>query len=371
MYIERLVLRDFRNYEVLDFYPGKGLNILVGENAQGKSNLLEAIYILATSKSLRASREQELIRAGQEYGTVAAEVVRQRREDVSVEVIFRPPQKGIRINTVRRQRVSDLVGEVNTVFFGLEDIDVIRGDPSLRRRFLNLEISQISPQYCYQLACYKRIVEQRNRLLRDLREGRDAISSLSPWDEQLTSYGAFIIERRQAFMKSIDEAARKIHSDLTGGLEVLQSSYVPSFSIEEASTAEAIQELFARRLRDARREELERGVSLIGPHRDDIVFSIDGMDVRFFGSRGQQRTAALSLKLAEFLLIEETVEEAPVLLLDDVLSELDDRRRTQIFEFTAGRCQIFITCTHLRAFQQEILRDASIYEVHHGQIRVS
>ncbi|MCC6441834.1 MAG: DNA replication/repair protein RecF [Armatimonadetes bacterium] len=371
MYIERLVFRDFRNYEMLDFYPGKGLNILVGDNAQGKSNLLEGIYILATTKSLRASREQELIRVGQEYGTVAAEVVREKREDVSVEVIFRPPQKGIRINTVRRQRVSDLVGEVNTVFFGLEDIDIIRGEPALRRRFLNLEISQISPQYCYQLACYKRVVEQRNRLLRDLRESRDNPASLAPWDEQLTLYGAFIIERRQEFLERIDKIARSIHSALTGDMEVYQSAYQPSFPLGGARTMVGIRELFTEKLRTLRREEIERGMSLIGPHRDDIAFQIDRMDVRLYGSRGQQRTTALSLKLAEFLLIEETMQEAPVLLLDDVLSELDDRRRNQIFEFSENRCQTFITCTHLRSFQDNVLREASVFDVQQGRVRAA
>ena len=369
MYIREIRLRGFRNYTELNLHPNDGLNVLVGRNAQGKSNVLESIYLLATSKSLRAGRDSEMIQQGGDLATVTAEVIRQTDADVEVEVAILPSdKKSVRINGVRRPRVIELLGRLNAVHFSSADLGVVSGEPALRRRFLNLEISQISPKYVYDLASYKKALEQRNRLLRDLRERPYADSGLDVWSEQLVRYGAPMYDKRRFFVERLAPLADEIHRELTDGKETLSIHYLPSVPLAEERTESATETAFRNQLRSSSAEEVRRGVTVVGPQRDDIRFLINGWDARLYGSMGQQRTVVLSLKMAQFRLMQDYVGEAPVMLLDDVFSDLDDRRREHLLSWVRGRCQTFITTTNLHALAPEILTESAIYEVEAGRI---
>jgi DNA replication and repair protein RecF len=415
MRVCQLKLSRFRNYEELDLTPGPGLNILYGANAQGKSNVLEAISLLATTRSLRAGRESELIRRDAEIAHVQAEIDREREGNAELQVsIFQTDKKSVRINGLKRARVVDLLGQFNAVFFGAIDLAIVSGEPSDRRHYLNVEISQISSRYVYDLGHYKRVLAQRNRLLRDLRERpRDPVQvGLDAWTEQLVNYGAPILDKRRFYIERLAPLADQIHRELTDGREGLELRYLPSIELpapvpvapamaavreptseerylaeteaetrEEAvpipptnppqsgpSATETIATAFREQLQRGAMEEARRGTTLIGPQRDDLSFQIDGLDARTYGSQGQQRTVALALKLAEFRLIEDYVGEPPVMLLDDVMSDLDDTRRKHLLAWVRRRCQTFLTCTNLRSFNKEILAEAAIFHVVAGTV---
>lgn len=373
MLLQDLCLRHYRNYAALSAAFSPTLNILTGANAQGKTNILEAIGLLSTTKSLRGSRDQELIQFDAEYAVDTGVVQRERRPDVTLEIALAPGQhKQVRLNGVRQLRLVDFIGQFNAVSFSSADVEVIRGEPALRRRFLDLEISQVTPSYVYALAHYRRVLEQRNRLLKALREGGQRgllADSLAAWDEQLLDHGAHLVERRRQFVRHLEEFARPIHARLTEEAETLGLIYESSFPLPEGGAGE-IRPAFAAALAEHRPEELRRAVSLIGPHRDDLLIQINGRDVRVYGSQGQQRTAALSIRLAEIELIREIIEEPPVCLLDDVLSELDDLRRAQIFDVTIGACQTFLTCTSTRSLPEAVLARARLYRVDAGTLTV-
>lgn len=371
MLLQELCLRHYRNYAALSAGFSPTLNVLVGANAQGKTNLLEAIGLLATTKSLRGSRDQDLIGFDAEFAADSGVVTRERRPDVTLDVtISRGQLKQVRVNGVRQHRLIDFIGQFNAVSFSSADIEVVRGEPSLRRRFLDLEISQVGPSYVYALAHYRRVLEQRNRLLKSLRDGgqRGGLGdSLAAWDEQLLDHGAQMVQRRRQFVRHLEELAGPIQARLTEEEERLGLAYECSFPVPEGGL-DAIRSAYAQALREHRAEELRRGVSLVGPHRDDLLFEINGRDVRVYGSQGQQRTAALSTRLAEIEVIGELVEEPPVCLLDDVLSELDDLRRAQIFDVTVGACQTFLSCTHTRSLPAAVLAGARVYQVSAGTL---
>src|SRR5579871_1425298 len=413
MRICQLKLSGFRNYRELDFVPGEGLNILYGANAQGKTNVLEALSLLATTRSLRASRESELIARDSEMAHVVAEVLREREGDAELQVsVFQTDKKAVRVNGLKRPRVIDLLGQFNAVFFGSIDLAIVTGEPSDRRHYLNIEISQISPRYVYDLGHYKRVLEQRNRLLKDLRDRPrpPQESGLDAWNAQLVHFGAPIFEKRRFYIERLAPIAERIHRDLTDGKESLEIRYLPSIplppppgpkseipeavqettpearyraqaqaesAVESAppiapesplSGTEAIESAFRDQLRLIAADEARRGTTLLGPQRDDIGFFINGAEARIYGSQGQQRTVVLTLKLAEFQLIEDYVGEPPVMLLDDVMSDLDDVRRKRLLAWVRRRCQTFVTCTNLRAFPKEILAEATTFHVVAGTV---
>ncbi len=415
MRVCHLKLSGFRNYRELEFTPSGGINILYGENAQGKSNVLEAISLLATTRSLRASRESELIQSGSEMAHIVAEVEREREGDAELQVsVFQGEKKAVRVNGMKRERVVDLLGQFNAVFFGSIDLPIVTGEPSDRRHYLNVEISQISPRYVYDLGHYKRILAHRNRLLKDLRDKprRAEDCGLDVWDEQLITFGSRLLDKRRFYLDRLSPLAEEIHRDLSDGRETLEVRYLPSVNlpervplavVKESSREEkylteaqnatqsagfeasrsalqtptthaplteldAVTEAFRRQLAAISGEELRRGTTLLGPQRDDMMFVINGTDARLFGSQGQQRTVALSLKLAEFRLIEDYVGEPPVMLLDDVMSDLDDIRRKHLLGWIRRRCQTFITCTSLRSFPKEILDEAATFKVVAGTV---
>jgi DNA replication and repair protein RecF len=397
MHIEQLSLRDFRNYRRLDVTLPRGLLLFVGGNAQGKSNLLEAIYLLATTRSVRATTEAELVnREAAHEGPAVARLVgtaRRRYGSVQVEaaIITRPPgdqpassrlpvSKRLRVNGIAR-RASDTVGQMMAVLFTTQDIDLVGGAPSLRRRYLDITLSQVDPAYLRALQRYGKIVVQRNALLRRIQEGTAGIDQLSFWDEEMARHGAYITGSRGRAVAALSALAEEAHRALSGGEEELSLVYQPQLSRSwdgERVAAASIDELAAALL-DAlaagRQRDVAAGVSLTGPHRDDLLFLLNGVPAAAYGSRGQQRTAALALRLAEGRFLLDRSGEYPILLLDDVLSELDESRRKGILAATSEFEQVLITSVDADRFDSAGLSDthslpasATLYSVVAGRV---
>ncbi|MEE8471453.1 MAG: DNA replication/repair protein RecF [Dehalococcoidia bacterium] len=398
MFIRHLSLSNFRNYAQLEFDIPPRIAVLQGENAQGKSNLLEAIYILATSRSNRTSTERDLINWSAFGETLpvcrlAADIQRGDR-NLRLEVALmakdtgphraadsfypgpidaRIPsvQKRIRVNGSVRRAV-DLVGQINVVTFSILDIDVIRGEPAVRRRHLDITISQIDPHYLRQLQRYQRILWQRNRLLRQIAQRQASPDELSFWDVELVQSGTYLMVQREHTIAALNHHTEIVHDELSGGLGKLRLSYCRSIDKEKANgdshTVET-SEAFGKALQAKRHKELAQGMSLVGPHRDDLRFLINEVDMGIYGSRGQQRTAALSLKLAEAKFMLSITEQHPILLLDDVLSELDSRRRSLLLRAAAAYEQVLLTTTDLDRFEPGFLAQAQLFKVVEGRIQ--
>ena len=369
MRVTEIHLTNFRNYAIQQIEPGPMMNIIVGPNAQGKSNLLEAIYALTTTKSHRTNRDVDLIKVDTDACRIACDLVRETQNDISLEMVLsRSEKKSVKINTVKHAKIADMIGQLNSVIFSAEDLAMIKGDPSERRRFLNLEVSQLSGQYIYALGSYKRALVQRNALLKTLKATGGSADTLSVWDEQLVTFGSIMLSWRAKFVGILAGLASPIHEQLTDGVESLQIRYEPNVPVGDEDTVEDISSNFRNALAQVRGQELARGTTVKGPHRDDISFVVNEMDVRYFGSQGQQRTAALAVKLAEIHLVQEMVGESPVVLLDDVMAELDEKRRSHVFDLTCGQCQTFASATSLDQFSDEAIAEATIFDVRKGQV---
>jgi len=384
MRLTHLSLHNFRNYVRMELDLEPGVTVLYGDNAQGKTNLLEAIYYLATSRSPHAGADRELVNwlaAEQEplpYARLVGKVARSEAE-LTIEVTLTQQsnnggrsadryRKQIRINGVAK-RAMDLLGKLNAVLFLPEDIALVSGSPSGRRRYLDAMLCQIDPVYCRSLSRYNQVVTQRNALLRDLRERGGDPGQLLFWDDQLVEHGAYMVARRRVALVILDELACAIHSDLTAGSERLHLKYQPSVEIGEQEAVDMIATTFHSQLQVLRQREIPAGVTLAGPHRDEVRFLIDGIDAGTFGSRGQQRTATLALKLAEVDLMRWETSEYPVLLLDDVLSELDASRRRFLVQWLAdGPQQALLTTTDLEPIPQAFLQGCRLWSVQMGRL---
>lgn len=370
MYIDELTLRNFRNYTECLLHPSPGLNILVGRNAQGKTSLLEAVYLLAMAKSWRAGRDCEMIHWDAEMACVSAKLVREKRSNIEIEVLLsRSGKKRITINTIPQNRLADVIGQLNVVFISPRDEEIVTGEPSERRKFLNLEISQVQPQYCHLLIGYRRVLEQRNKLLKELEKRRMGDGVLKVLDEQLVDYGSKIIERRLAFVNRLAKISEIVHYQLTDSKEKLGIRYVSSIGIEEITDAAGIARKFEETLESHRADEIRRGISLFGPHRDDLAITINNIDARTYGSHGQQRTVALSLRLAELELIEELMKETPIVLFDDVMAGLDEERREHVINAILGGRQSFVTTTTLSLFDDKLLEEGTVFRVSGGEVK--
>lgn len=358
MYIQTLGLSNFRNYENLQIDFSKDTNILYGDNAQGKTNILEALYMAATTKSHRGVRDRDLIRFGQTEAHIRTVVIK-NGVDYRIDMHLRAGRaKGIAINGQRIKRASDLIGLLHIVFFSPEDLGIVRNGPSERRNFLNAELCQLDGTYMQDLSRYNRALEQRNKLLRDAVDYPQLLNTLDVWDQQLITYGTRIIERRTEFISDLNEIIDGIHRKISGGRETLQIAYEPSCGTDE----------FEKKLGDARTRDSHMRSTSVGPHRDDFSFiGNDDMDLRRFGSQGQQRTCALSLKLSEIELVTERIGDRPVLMLDDVLSELDSRRQNDLLN-TIGGIQTFITCTGLDEFVKNRFHIDRLYHIENGAV---
>ena len=357
MIIKSIELADYRNYESLTLEFDRGTTILYGDNAQGKTNILEAVYVAATTKSHKGSKDKEIIRFGQEEGHIRTYLEKDGVETRLDMHLRKTGSKGIAIDGQKIKRAADLLGLCNVVFFSPEDLGIIKNGPSERRRFVDMELCQLDNVYLYNLNNYNKIVNQRNKLLKDMYMSPGLKETLSVWDMQLVAYGCKLIERRKEFVQQLNEIIYEIHKHLSGGKEELQIHYEPDTSAEDFES-----KLFINMDRD-----MKLKMTSVGPHRDDFSFRIGGMDARKFGSQGQQRTAALSLKLAEIELVKKITKDTPVLLLDDVLSELDSNRQ-QLLLSGMGEIQTIITCTGLEEFVNNRFEITRVYRVTEGQV---
>jgi DNA replication and repair protein RecF len=401
MYLSHLSLTNFRNYVRLELDLSPGIILFQGNNAQGKTNLLESIYYLATTRSPHTRSDRQLINWLAEeseplpFARLDATVQRQG-SPLRVEItLLKPPEgpggflrKRVRVNGVNR-RALDLLGQVNVVLFLPEDIELVAGSPSRRRAYLDATLCQVNAVYCHALSQYNHILTQRNALLRELRERGGGQDQLLFWDESLAVQGALLISRRRAALAELDLLVMAQHRELTGGQERLRLRYLPSFAGDSSEVShqlplglqesgagtgqgrEQIDEIaacFRERLRQLRREEIARSQTTIGPHRDDFQFLVDGVDLNVYGSRGQQRTATLSLKLAEVAFMVRVVGERPVLLLDDVMSELDAARREYLEEVVAADGQVVLTTTDWDNYSPQFRAGARLLQVQQGII---
>ena len=359
MIVESLKLQNYRNYEYLNMNFDEKINIIYGDNAQGKTNILESMYVCATSKSHRGSKDREIIRFDNDESHIKVNV---KKNDMNYRIdmhLKKNKPKGIAVNGIPIKRAVELFGILNIVFFSPEDLNIIKNGPSERRRFIDMELSQLDKIYLDCLINYNKVVNQRNSLLKEYAfSGReDIISSLDIWDMQLVKYGNDVIKSREKFVKEINDLVKSIHTKLSGDREQLEIIYEPCVKEQD----------FESELVRVRDRDLKFKCTNIGPHKDDMSFLINGMDVRKYGSQGQQRTAALSLKLAEIELVKQIIHDTPVLFLDDVLSELDSRRQNFLLD-SIGNIQTMITCTGLDEFINNRFSINKIFKVVNGTV---
>lgn len=359
MIIKSLELENFRNYKTLSISFDSGTNILYGDNAQGKTNILEAIFLSATTKSHKGSKDRDIINFDAEEAHIRTYVVKDGLENRVDMHLRKNKTKGIAINGQKIKKAADLLGLLNVVFFSPEDLSIIKNSPSERRRFVDLELCQLDSSYLYDLNNYNKIVNQRNRLLKELYFNPGLKDTLPVWDAQLVSYGSKIIRRRKVFIDQLNEIIYEIHLKLSGGKEALKIVYEP----------DVLPEQFERKLADCQEKDIKLKQTSTGPHRDDFSFVAGDIDVRKFGSQGQQRTAALSLKLAEIELVKKVTKDVPLLLLDDVLSELDSSRQNYLLN-SIGEIQTIITCTGLEEFVSNRFEINRVFEVSNAAVDV-
>jgi DNA replication and repair protein RecF len=395
--LRELVLVNFRNYVRLALSPGDPITVLVGDNGQGKSNVLEAIYLLATTRSPRTSNDRELVhwRARRDVIPFARLEARIHRDDAElhVEILIkaendaaalpnatpadangtvpsiRPVTKQVKVNGLPTRAV-ELIGQVNVVLFTPDDVALVAGSPSGRRRYLDITISQVNGHYLRALQRFNRVLVQRNTLLRQVRERRQPRDQLDFWNEELVRLGAYIVARRVETVAALNRDLAPLYRDLGGSQHDLGLTYHPTTHdpVELGPDTSRVSELYAAKVQETIGREIEAGMSLVGPHRDDFTFVVDGVDLHDYGSRGQQRLAILALKLAEAQFMRRETEEQPILLLDDILSELDPARRGYVLAQAGRAGQTLITATDLNDFGPDLLSQAALVRVERGTL---
>ena len=357
MILKSVALSHFRNYDDLYMEFDKGTNILYGDNAQGKTNVLESIYVSGTTKSHKGSKDRELIQFGQEESHIRT-IVEKGGIDYQIDVhLKKNKSKGIAINRMPIKKASELFGILNIVFFSPEDLNIIKNGPSERRRFLDVELCQLDKIYLYNLTKYNKILNQRNKLLKDINFRPELLDTLAVWDMQLIEYGKKIIRTRKEFVEELNGIVYEIHKNISGNKEELILKYEP----------DVLEENMEQELARCREKDLKFGQTNTGPHRDDLCFMIKDIDVRKFGSQGQQRSCALSLKLSEIELVKKSIKETPILILDDVLSELDSNRQNFLLN-SIHDIQAIITCTGLDEFVKNRFEINKIFKVVDGMV---
>ena len=343
MRVQSLSLKNFRNYEQASITPDSGVTVFTGPNAQGKTNILEALHLCCLGRSHRTARDEELIRWGADSARV--QILTQQMDGTHEVTILlsrsQKKKKTVRIGARQAERIGELFGHVCGVLFSPEDLSIVKDGPAERRRFLDMQLSQLRPQYFYSLQRAVRTLNQRNALLKEIARHPSLLPTLDMWDEQLARVGADIAQNRREAIAFLDGEARRAHASLTDGREELRLWYI-SQTVDAPDAAEQL----LGRLRAARSEDLRRMTTTVGIHRDDMGVTINGKEARTFASQGQQRSAVLSLKLAQLEMAARETGEAPILMLDDVMSELDPQRRRQLIE-RIDRVQTFVTCTDL------------------------
>ena len=357
MFVESLALMNFRNYESLDIQFSDKINILYGDNAQGKTNILEAIYMSATTRSHKKSKDKDIIRFGEEDSHIRVNI---KKRDVGHRIdmhLRKAGNKGVAIDGIPIKKSTELFGLINIIIFSPEDLAVVKNGPGERRRFMDMEICQLSRIYYSNLSTYNKVLDQRNSTLKQIAYKSGMEDMLDVWDDQLAEVGSAIIKERANFISMLNDIIKDIHKGLTSESEEIELRYEPNVDIDEFKTS----------LYEKRNIDIKNATTMTGPHRDDFGIFINDSDVRVYGSQGQQRTAALALKLAEIELVKKIINDDPILLLDDVMSELDTRRRDALLN-SIKDIQTIITCTGYYDFIRQRINVDKIYKISQGKI---
>ena len=369
MYLDHFIAQNYRNLSLIDTHFDPNINIFIGKNAQGKTNLLEAVYFLALTRSHRTSNDRELIAFDQDYTNLMGQIHKEQRE-LDLRVLITKKGKKVWINRVEQSKLSSYVGQLNAILFSPEDLELIKGAPGLRRKFMDQEFGQVSAEYLYFAAKYRQVLQQKNNYLKQLMKGqaKDQLF-LDVLSDQLAGIAAEVISRRYRFLGYLSRSATEAYHNISLASEELTLKYVSSVSeITATDSTEQIYQKLLAAFQKNRAIELKRGTTVIGPHRDDLEFRLNDQDAHLYASQGQQRTIALSLKLAEIQLVHRMTGEYPLLLLDDVMSELDHGRQSALLSYIHGKTQTFITTTDLEGISWEIIKQPKIYRIKSGKI---
>ncbi|MFL0197909.1 DNA replication/repair protein RecF [Clostridium sp. WILCCON 0269] len=361
MYIKYLKLINFRNYKELDIEFDKNINIFIGDNAQGKTNILESMYYCSIGKSPRTNKDKELINWDNKEAYIKVHILKKSLNKKIEIKIFKEGKKGININSIKISKLSELMGVFNVVMFSPEDLKIVKESPAFRRKFLDIELCKFSKRYYYSLVQYNKVLSQRNALLRNWNKSNN-VDILQIYDKQLSQYGSIIIILRNKYIKKLNGKGKVIHSDITSGVENIEFKYMTCLT-----NFDRIEDNMLKVLELNRKQDIYKGNTLYGPHRDDFIVNINGINVRNFGSQGQQRTSILTIKFASLEIIKEITGEYPVLLLDDVLSELDKNRQKYILN-SINKIQTFITCTGVDDIRKNIVGEAQLFVVKKGKV---
>lgn len=371
MYLDHFSVQNYRNLHQLETNFDPNVNIFIGKNAQGKTNLLEAIYFLALTRSHRTNSDKELISFGQEFANLNGQIHKSQLK-LDLRVLITKKGKKVWVNRVEQAKLSKYIGQLNAILFSPEDLELIKGAPSLRRRFMDQEFGQINAEYLFFASKYRQVLNQKNNYLKQLAKGiaKDTIF-LDVLSDQLAGIAAEIITRRYKFLKYLSQEAMQAYEKISLAGEKLTINYHPSVSgIRDDDNCEAIYQKILANFKKNKAVEIKKGTTLVGPHRDDIEFRLNNKNAHLYASQGQQRSIALSVKLAEIQLVHQLTDEYPLLLLDDVMSELDHDRQSALLNYIHGKTQTFITTTDLKGISWEIIKQPKIYHIASGEIKL-
>ena len=368
MKLTNLQLQNFRNYESIQLEFTDGVHVFIGENAQGKTNLMESIYALAMTKSHRTTNDKELIGWNKEFATIKG-TVEKTATKTNLELQFSKKGKIAKVNYLEQKRLSSYLGNLNVILFAPENLTLVKGSPQNRRKFVDMELGQMSSLYLYDLVEYNRVLKQRNTYLKQLAiKKKQPDEYLEVLSEMLSELASKIVFHRLDFMKQLEALAIPIHDQLSLGREKFSVSYQATIPLEDGITASQMKEIYIDQFKKNQTREADQATTLIGPHRDDLIFYLNEIPVQTYGSQGQQRSTVLSLKLAEIELMKLSTGEYPLLLLDDVLSELDDDRQTHLIKAIENKVQTFITTTSLDGIKQQFINEPVVIPIEKGTI---
>lgn len=359
MYIKKIMLLEYRNYRNMTIDLGRNVNVFMGDNAQGKTNILEAMYYCGFAKSHRTNRDKELVNWDSEKSFISLSVGKERidkRIDIN---IFKDGKKAIKVNSIKINKIGELVGIFNVVMFSPEDLKIVKESPGIRRKFLDMELSQLNKKYYYSLVQYNKILNERNTVLK---QKKVDVSMLDIYDLQLSEFAEYIVKERIKYIDKLNEHGKIVHNEITSGKEIIEFKYLSSIK-----NLDDIKKSFLEGLEKNRSKDIEKRLTSIGPHRDDFLILINDIDAKSYGSQGQQRTAVLSIKFASLRIIKDITGEYPVLLLDDVLSELDFNRKRYVLT-SIGQIQTVITCTGIEDLTEYLDEKARVFKVQDGVI---
>ena len=368
MKLTNLQLQNFRNYESVQLEFTDGVHVFIGENAQGKTNLMESIYALAMTKSHRTTNDKELIGWNKEFATIKG-TVEKTATKTNLELQFSKKGKIAKVNYLEQKRLSSYLGNLNVILFAPENLTLVKGSPQNRRKFVDMELGQMSSLYLYDLVEYNRVLKQRNTYLKQLAiKKKQPDEYLDVLSEMLSELASKIVFHRLDFMKQLEALAIPIHDQLSLGREKFSVSYQATIPLEDGLTPAQMKEIYMNQFKKNQTREADQATTLIGPHRDDLIFYLNEIPVQTYGSQGQQRSTVLSLKLAEIELMKLSTGEYPLLLLDDVLSELDDDRQTHLIKAIENKVQTFITTTSLDGIKQQFINEPVVIPIEKGTI---